>query len=379
MKFAFLIFKYFPFGGVQRDMLRIARDCAAKGHEVTVYTGEWRAELPADVKVVRLPTRGWLNHQRHQSLITAMAEQVRQQAPDLVIGFNRMPGLDVYYAADPCFAERAQHERGWWYRYSGRYRFFAASERAVMRADANTQILLLTAREKAIFQRWYQTPDARFHLLPPSIPAEKFSGMDRATARQQLRAEFGFPQHAQVMLMVGSAFIRKGLDRAIMALAQLPSAIRQNTRLLAVGEDKAEPMLALAARLGVASNVTITDGRSDIAQLMAGADLLVHAARSELAGIVLIEALTAGLPVLVTAECGYASHVRDADAGRILASPYRQQELDAALADMLISPLRDHWRAAGIRYTQQIHASNSPTVEADLIERFAREKKMLAA
>ena len=42
VRFAFLIFKVFPFGGVQRDMLRIAQDCVKNGHQVTIYTGEWR-------------------------------------------------------------------------------------------------------------------------------------------------------------------------------------------------------------------------------------------------------------------------------------------------------------------------------------------------
>jgi len=73
LKFAFLIFKVFPYGGVQRDMLRIAHDCALVGHEVTIYTGEWRGEMPgAGIQVQVLPSSGWLNHQKHQSLIHAM-------------------------------------------------------------------------------------------------------------------------------------------------------------------------------------------------------------------------------------------------------------------------------------------------------------------
>jgi UDP-glucose:(heptosyl)LPS alpha-1,3-glucosyltransferase len=44
LKFAFVIFKYFPFGGVQRDMLRIANDCLNAGHEVVIYTGQWHGD-----------------------------------------------------------------------------------------------------------------------------------------------------------------------------------------------------------------------------------------------------------------------------------------------------------------------------------------------
>ena len=46
MRFAFALFKYFPFGGLQSDMLRIAECAAARGHEVTVFTGAWEGPGP---------------------------------------------------------------------------------------------------------------------------------------------------------------------------------------------------------------------------------------------------------------------------------------------------------------------------------------------
>lgn len=357
-------------------MMRIARDCADKGHEVTIYTGRWQGDKPeGNIKVVCLPSKGWMNHQRYTSLIAAMQEQIRLNPPDLVLGFNRMAGLDAYFAADPCFIERAHAERGCWYRFTGRYRFFADTERAVAGEDSRCKILLLSPPEKAVFQRWYHTPDSRFFLLPPNIPAGRFANPDHIAARQYLRKEFGLPADAQVALMVGSAFVRKGLDRAISALAALPDSIKANTWLLAVGEDKADNMHALARRLDVASQVIITKGRGDIPQLMAGADVLLHPARSELAGIVIIEALTAGLPVLVTENCGYAMHVSAAGAGQVLPSPYQQADLNQALLNMLQSTERSQWAEAGRRYTAKIAASNSPSVEVDLLEMLAAEKR----
>jgi len=235
MKLAFVIFKYFPYGGAQRDMLRIARDCAARGHEVRIYTGQWRGDPPGEgIEVVLLPVSGGLNHRRHRRLIDAITARLHADEPDLVVGFNRMPGLDVYYAADPCFIERAHAERGWLYRLTGRYRFFAACERAVMgREGVLGHILLLTARERSIYQRWYHTPDARFHVLLPNIPLDDFSGIDRSEARDAVRAEFGLPDSATVILMVGSAFVRKGLDRAIRAVAALPRSLRTSASISA--------------------------------------------------------------------------------------------------------------------------------------------------
>jgi UDP-glucose:(heptosyl)LPS alpha-1,3-glucosyltransferase len=41
MKLAVVLFHYFPYGGLERDMLAIAGACAAKGHEVIIYTRHW--------------------------------------------------------------------------------------------------------------------------------------------------------------------------------------------------------------------------------------------------------------------------------------------------------------------------------------------------
>jgi len=373
MKFAFLIFKYFPYGGVQRDMLRIARDCVALGHEVTIFTGEWRGDLPSDITVHLLQAKGWLNHHRHQSLIRQMQHAVQQQGFDRVVGFNRMPGLDVYFAADPCYAERMYHEP-WYKKLSGRYRFFSAMENAVFGKQASTHILLLNQHDQAMFQRWYGTDNARFHLIPPNIPLQRFSSLAAQDHRTYVRNTFNLPDDAIVLLTVGSAFMRKGVDRAIDALSSLPDALKQRCWLLAVGEfESSSNMQAYAAQRGVAERCIEAGGRPDIPALMLGCDLLIHAARSELAGIVLIEAMTAGLPLLVSGLCGYAGYVAEAQAGKVLAEPFSQTELNHTLLDMLrqlaTEPLlvTAHWSDNAKAFVQHMAAAQIAHPEANII------------
>jgi UDP-glucose:(heptosyl)LPS alpha-1,3-glucosyltransferase len=376
LRFAFLIFKYFPYGGVQRDMLRIAEDCCRSGHQVTIYTGEWRGHLPVspNLQVNILRSAGLSNHQRHQSLINTMQTTIKLNPVNLVVGFNRMKDLDAYYAADPCFIARAWDEKNWLYRLTGRFRFFRDCENAVFNLHSKCKILLLTEHDKSIFQHWYHTPDDRFYVLPPNIPADKFSGKNRAASRTYFREQFGLPPQANVVLTVGSAYLRKGVDRAMIALANLPEAVKNNTWLIAVGEhESASTFTQDAKRLGVAERCILAGGRADVADLMLGADVLAHPARSELAGLVIIEAMTAGLPVLVTDVCGYASHVHRADAGMVLKSPYHQAECNAALVKVLEAP-QANWQQAGLDYTQNILKQSLGSAEADLLIRFAHEK-----
>lgn len=130
------------------------------------------------------------------------------------------------------------------------------------------------------------------------------------------------------MLQVGSDFSRKGVGRSIAAVAALPEAIRRQTQLFVVGQDKPRAFAAQAERMGVKENVHFFAGRDDVAHLMAAADVLLHPAKQEAAGIVLVEAIAAGLPVLVTEVCGYAPHVSAAGCGVVLSEPFEQHVLD---------------------------------------------------
>jgi UDP-glucose:(heptosyl)LPS alpha-1,3-glucosyltransferase len=376
MHYAFLIFKVFPYGGVQRDMLRIANDLADAGHSVTIFTGEWRGDLPKNPAITRqvLPTRGWLNHQRHRRLIKHMLRAVKAQAFDFIVGFNRMANLDAYFAADPCYEAKVQAEYGNWYKYMPRYCFFAETEKAVFGVNSNTQILLLTKNDQAIFQQHYHTQDARFHLLPPHVPTEKFANLDAQDCRKYLRDAFALPAKAKVILTVGSAYERKGVDRAIHGLASLPPTLRDNTWLIAVGEhESGSEFKQDAEKLGVMNHAIEAGGRPDVAKLMLGADVLAHPARSELAGIVIIEGLVAQLPVIVSAVCGYAHHIARANAGNVLPEPFQQEDFNAAL-NQLLSQNNANLKANAQQYIAGLTQQTQGATEAELLINWAQKK-----
>src|SRR5690606_20736411 len=118
-----------------------------------------------------------------------VGEDLARRPVRCCIGFNKLPGLDVYYAADPCFEARARESRSPIYRLSSRYRTFAAFERAVFAPEAGTTILVLTDRQRADFQRWYGTPSERFHRVPPGVSRDRRAGPDAAALRRALRGE----------------------------------------------------------------------------------------------------------------------------------------------------------------------------------------------
>ena len=169
MKLAFCLYKYFPYGGLQRDFLRIAQCCQAAGHAIRVYTLLWNGDVPDGFEVVTVPVEALTNHSRYEKFSHWVGAALARAPVDCVIGINKMPGLDVYYAADSCYEEKAQSQRNWLYRQLPRYRHFAAYEKAVFAPESQTEILMISEAQKRFFLKYYDTPLSRMHFLPPGI------------------------------------------------------------------------------------------------------------------------------------------------------------------------------------------------------------------
>ena len=368
MQLAFALYKYFPFGGLQRDFLRIALACQARGHTIRVYVLEWSGEIPTGFEVVTVPVRAHSNARRYEKFLAWMQQDLRQRPADRVVGFNKMPGLDVYFAADPCYEEKARSLRGPLYRLSGRYRHFAAFERAVFAPESHCRILMISSLQQPFFEKHYATPPERFHLLPPGISPDRRAPADAPEIRAAFRQEFGLDSDELLLLQLGSGFKTKGLDRSLKAVAALPEALRSRTRMIAIGQDDPAPFQRQAQGLGLAAQVSILPGRSDIPRFLLGADLLIHPAYNENTGTVLLEALVAGLPVLTTAVCGYAHYIEEAEAGCVIAEPFVQECLDTTLANMLSDrEARARWQVKALAFADTADIYSNAERAAELI------------
>ncbi len=368
VQLAFALFKYFPFGGLQRDFLRIALACQARGHAIRAYTLSWQGEIPPGFEVVQVPVRALTNPRRYEKFVAWVRDDLERRPADRVVGFNKMPGLDVYYCADPCYEDKARTLRNPLYRLSGRYRHFAAYERAVFAPQSRTEILMISALQQPLFEKHYGTPATRFHLLPPGIAQDRRAPPKSSEIRAAFRTEFGLGTDDLLLVQIGSGFKTKGLDRSLLALQALPAELKARTRLIAIGQDEPRPFLKQIRQLGLEEQVSILKGRDDIPRFLLGADLLIHPAYNENTGTVLLEAVVAGLPVLTTATCGYAHYIAEADAGRVIPLPFAQATLDATLAEMLADgQARRQWGTNGLAFADTADIYSLPERAAAII------------
>lgn len=378
MKLAFCLFKYFPYGGLQRDFLRIAKTCRDRGHEIHVYTMHWEGDPEPGLELHLLNAQGQQNHTRAQSFAECVQKELQQTQYDLVIGFNKMPGLDIYYAADVCYQARVYEKRSLLHRLLPRYRQLKALEHAVFARGNKTEILLLSTKQQSEFLRYYQTELHRFHVLPPGITKDRVAPANATSIRAEVRSTLHIKPDEFILLMVGSGFKTKGLDRAITGLANLPPHLRQRCHLFIVGQDNAAPFTKQAQQLGVLKQIHFLGGRPDVPHFLLAADVLVHPAYHENTGTVLLEAMVSGLPVLTADSCGYAHYVEENNAGIVLHLPFKQTEFDVALEKMLVTD-RSEWQRNGLAFANNPEIYRMPETTADLIELIGQQRAALSA
>ena len=375
MHYAFCLYKHFPYSGLSLDMLRIASECIQRGHQATVYTGSWEGSIPDGVNVEIVKHFGLTNHTRAGSFHRKLRARLKGTNYDVVVGFNKIPGMDIYYCGDYCYIGRSYLRHSFFYRFTPRFLYFSRFEQGVFEASSPTNILSLSDREKAIYQQHYLTQDSRFLRLPPTLEKERWSNLESLPNRKALRTSFGIKENENLVLLIGSGFSTKGLDRAILAMAALPKELLEKTKLFVVGQDKVGPYERQAKRNDVADNVLFLGGRKDVPALMKAGDMLLHPAYAETTGGVLLEAIVSGLPVLATPVCGYAPHINHAKAGHVLRKRFSQEELNAKLHEMLLSDEKEHWRDNGLQYGKNPALYVMPQRAVDFIEHASGEHK----
>lgn len=137
---------------------------------------------------------------------------------------------------------------------------------------------------------------------------------DRRHARQILRAG----QDDFIIFVVGRIERLKNQELAVRALGELPVSARHRTRFCILGTGPDKSLLErLCNELDLTAHIDLLGFRTDVPQLLAGADLMFMPSLSEGMPLALIEAMSAGVPVLTTPWIGAAELLADGKLGTI--------------------------------------------------------------
>jgi 1,2-diacylglycerol 3-alpha-glucosyltransferase len=177
----------------------------------------------------------------------------------------------------------------------------------------------------------------RIQVIPTGLPADRYLPGDGA----RFRATFGIPTDRPLLLYVGRVAHEKNIEFLLHAFVALRRT-RQDAMLVIAGEGPArEHLQSLVAQLGIRPDVHFIgylDRERGLADCYAAADVFVFASRTETQGLVLLEALAQGRPVVSTVHLGTASILQAGCGARV--APEKPDAFAQAIACILDDPAR---------------------------------------
>ncbi len=236
-----------------------------------------------------------------------------------------------------------------------------------------TAIVTASDHERLLLERYYGADPAKMHTVPCGIDLDLFQPRDRAAAR----AKLGLDAAAPVLLWVGRLEKLKGVEILVDAVAQLE---RRDVTLLIVGGDARAHELkgelqAQAASAGIAANVRFEGAvaHDSLPDYYSAADVCVVPSYYESFGLVAVEAMACGTPVVASRVGGLVSTVTDGVTGYLI--PWRCPEPFAEKLDVLLGnpELRANFSRAAQRSVERFRWSTVGLRIADVYDA-ARER-----
>ncbi|MCI4342302.1 MAG: glycosyltransferase family 4 protein [Thermoplasmata archaeon] len=347
MKIAQVTLRYDAPGGVESTVRQLALGLTAHGHEVTVYAselydeGRWerRRDFPSEIDGVRVrwfPVFKKLLPGITLPLWVGLIDALKEDAPDIIHAHSHRYGhvLEAAVAAHasrrpfvvsphyhPADIGEPTHKR---MLLRGQDFLFGVSAYREARS-----ILVETAQEAEQLREF--APARKLCVIPPGIDLEEWAGGASASVAP------GLDLPPKYLLFAGRIAPNKGVDVLLRAMALLPEAVR--VPLVLVGKDWGErPRLErLARELRIDAWVRWAGhlpDRASYRQCFFRASALVLPSEYEAFGLVLLEAMAAGTPIVATRVGGVPEALEQGRAGSLV--PYGSpDQLAIALREAL--------------------------------------------
>jgi len=372
MRVAFFTEAYEPFiNGAVILAKSYRRQLEAMGHEVIVFTPEYPGFRDADDYVVRLPSVVW----------SKKGYPCLQPFPGIESEFRRWR-FDLIHSHHPftmgLAAERMAERHGIPLVYTFHTLLPAYSSYVPLPGPLARRMLVYIIRRHCAHARCVTVTNSLMRtwlldhgvqspvwIVPPVVSAVRAV----PGTRESIRARYGIAPDTSLLLYVGRLTQEKNLDLLLRAVARVKA--NPDWRLMVVGSGSCKAHLAsLSSRLRIADRVLFAGevGHDLVGGYYAAADVFVFPSLSETLGLVLLEAMSAGLPCVAVGVNGPLAVVQDGVTG-LLTRP-DETAFSKAVESLLTD--RDMRRSLGNAARKLLREYSPANVGAKLMEAYSQ-------
>lgn len=328
LKIAFVVDRYGNrYGGAEAYGVELMR-ILARDHDITVFARDY--DPACDVSLPFVPIRSWSWFPSWLRVLRFAWRTRRATRHGYDIVHSHMNGwcgdIEVIHVSPVRYNWRvrpmAWHKR--WLSYvSLRVQTYLGLEarRVAQRPGHRTVAVsgLIADQLRQAYGQQFAAP-----VIPPGVSRPAPVSPDQ---RQLTRQELGFGADDHVCLLVARNPLRKGLPAVLQALELLPAYVK----LMVVGSNAAsrDYIYKSSRYQPLAARIKLVEETSNVGPYYAAADTYVHPTLNDSFGMAPLEAMSFGLPVILSPSpwCGFAQYVEDGQSALVLSHPENAQQL----------------------------------------------------
>lgn len=319
MKIAVVIPKYGLVGGAEKFVYQLTEQLAFQADlEIHVFANQWSVGN-APITFHKVPIIPFPRFMRPISFAYFSNKRIRSKDYDLIHSHDRIFKMDL-------FTMHGIPHKTWIKK--ARRKSLSLFDRSIGWVEGKgitgshiPTILPVSTLVKDELLKLYDIPESKIRVIHPGVSSERFSAFDTMVCRHEIRQRHGLSQSDIVVLFVGMNFEIKRLELVIKGIGELVAKGDKNSnlKLLVVGKGGKEQYLTMARNLGVANRITFTGVTNEVEKYYLASDIFAMPSRYDTFGLVVLEAMMAGLPVIISERVGAKDLINSGVHGFILA------------------------------------------------------------
>jgi UDP-glucose:(heptosyl)LPS alpha-1,3-glucosyltransferase len=308
MKIAYIVYDYYRPGGIERYVRNLAMIFSSQGHDVHILTTslEQTKKTNIHIRTIHVPRwfPGFFQHIIFSGAVSSLClaehfDIIHNQGTDCI-----HHNVITAHSCHKAWVERAKTFSVWERlkkMLHPQHRRTLNREKLNYTSNPNQEILAVSRTVGNELIRYYRITSDHLTITYPGIEHERFNRAIKDQYRMPVRTRLGYQAGDRVILFVANEFRRKGLSTLIRALADLS---HPSSKLLVVGKGNPWPYKLMGWILHVP--ITFILPTDHVEQYFACTDIFVLPTKHEAFGMVIVEAMAFGLPVLVSQDAGAA-------------------------------------------------------------------------
>ncbi|MCD6460716.1 glycosyltransferase family 4 protein [bacterium] len=338
LKIAFNIDHFEPQrGGAERYLYNLVKYLLCRGHEVHVFSMDGETSVQPEPNFVfhKVKVLGWFRWLKSLSFVVMSSREIKKCSG----------GFHIVQVLGKNLTMNVFQPHGGSHRASFRQNIKAFSPSKIIRSfyaffrfldpkqplffiiewlqfhkKKQPQILAISKTVISDLKKYYKVSDSKIHLIYNGVDRKRFSLDVRRNRRDIIRKKFNaVNSQTKILLFAGHNFKLKGLRYFLELISRFKG---ENIMACIIGSAKAAKYKRLADKLGVKDCCVFLESIDKIEDYYSAADILVQPTFYDPCSLVVLEALSCGLPVITTRCNGAGELVKHGETGFIVDEPY---------------------------------------------------------